>query len=208
MDTTYWNNFYDQPLSHLSEPSSFATFIYNKLLHEDDFVHVVDLGAGTGRDAHFFQKYGHVTAIEMSEKAIEKINSKCISKNITTIHTDFTTYDYSQVSDIDIFYSRFTLHAISDQQERVLLENIYNNLKPGKYAAIECRTTKDSLYKIGDRVTDNTYMTDHHRRFVDSQKFIKSVLDIKFKIVYFNESKGLSILDQDDPTLMRIILQK
>ena len=73
---------------------------------------------------------------------------------------------------------------------------------------IEVRTTKDSLYGAGEYCGDETFLTDHRRRFINSQSFLRDVLNIGFDLLYFTEESDLSIYKDDNPVLMRIILRK
>jgi hypothetical protein len=40
------------------------------------------------------------------------------------------------------------------------------------------------------------------------EKFLNTVLSLGFKLLYFNEQDNLSIYKDDNPVLMRIILEK
>ena len=109
---------------------------------------------------------------------------------------------------IDAFYSRFTVHAISKEDEDSLLPKVYNALDDDGLFCIEVRTTKDPLYGVGKYCGDNIYLTDHKRRFIDSNEFLSTMLNIGFRLVYFTEENNLSIYKEDNPILMRIILRK
>jgi hypothetical protein len=116
--------------------------------------------------------------------------------------------DYSKYNSIDAFYSRFTIHSITKNDEQALLPSIYNTLSVGGLFCIEVRTTKDPLCGVGESCGDNTYITDHKRRFIDSQVFLNEVLSLGFELLYFTEEDNLSIYKNDNPVLMRLILQK
>ena len=50
-------------------------------------------------------------------------------------------------------------------------------------------------------------MTSHYRRFINTNDFIKKI-KMNFKILYFNERKGLSKFNNEDPHLCRVIFKK
>ena len=55
---------------------------------------------------------------------------------------------------------------------------------------------------------DNTFLTDHKRRFIDSNVFVRKMLSLGFVLLYFTEKNNLSIYKDDNPVLMRIVLRK
>ena len=213
MDKDYWEDFY---LKHgrdlgLEKQSSFATFCHNFFLNSKK-KHIVELGSGNGRDSIYFAKHGYkVSAIDQSTTAIineKDKNHAGIYSNLTTISDDFIKYDFSSIEPIDVFYSRFTLHAISKNDENILLPKVFKSLLTGGIFCIEVRTIKDSLYGKGEDYGDNAYKTDHYRRFIDSQKFLKLMFSYGFELLFFTESNNLSIYKEDNPVLMRVILEK
>ncbi len=213
MDKAYWENYYmkhgqDQGISY---HSSFSEFCIEKFLFGEKF-NIVEIGSGNGRDAIYFAHHGHkVFAIDQSTIAIniERKNiSNDVNGNLIPIADDFTTLDFDFDVPIDVFYSRFTLHAISKEDEEILLPKIYNSLAKGGLFCIEVRTTKDPLFGVGEDCGENTYLTDHRRRFVESKIFLNQVLSLGFNLLFFTEEDNLSVRKDDNPVLMRIILSK
>jgi tellurite methyltransferase len=214
MDIKYWNSYYKQHGKDkgISKHSSFARFCLDNFFIEKSF-NIVELGSGNGRDAIFFAHHGcNVTAIDQSTIAIdiEKQNLNAnVSKNLHPKALDFIQEDYTQYEKIDVFYSRFTIHSITKDDEAILLPNVYTALSSNGLFCIEVRTTKDPLCGVGESCGENTFITDgHKRRFINSKVFREQVLDLGFKELYFIEEDNLSIYKDDNPVLMRIILQK
>ena len=214
MDKNYWDEYYKVHGGdkEISNPSSFAKFILKNYFSEKKF-NIVELGSGNGRDAIFFAYNGHnVIAIDQSTKVINIQKQNLENKLAMNLHSkaqDFVKEDYSKYEKIDAFYSRFTIHSISKSDELELLPKIYDNLEKEGLFCIEVRTINDPLYGIGDFCSENTFVTDNHkRRFIDTKVFRKQVLDLGFKELYFIEENNLSIYKNDNPVLMRIILQK
>ena len=214
MDKNYWYEYYKLhgEDKEISDPSSFAKFILKNFLSESRF-NIVELGSGNGRDAIFFACNGHnVVAIDQSTKVLniqkQNLNNK-FAMNLHSKEENFIKEDYSRYKKIDAFYSRFTIHSISKSDELELLPKIYDNLDITGLFCVEARTINDPLYGIGEFCGENTFVNDNHkRRFIDTKVFRKQVLDLGFKELYFIEENNLSIYKNDNPVLMRIILQK
>ncbi len=207
MDKVYWDEYYNKHYrkSSISKNSTFADFCSRKYLSSQKTI--VELGCGNGRDAKFFAKNNHlVYALDQS------INNGIIESNnldnLNFIEEDFVRCNFDFCKKIDVFYSRFTIHAITSEDQNHLIPKIYNILNPKGLFCIEARTTNDPKFKKGEHISDTTYLYDGHmRRFIDSQQFLKSVLSLGFKIKYFEESNDLSVYKDDNPVLMRIILE-
>ena len=213
MDKIYWNNYY---LNHSHDKgimmqSSFAEFCETNYFINNE-LNIVELGSGNGRDAIYFAHQGHkIFAIDQSTTAIDMERTKIsadINHNLNPIAADFVTDGFNFNTAIDVFYSRFTLHAISKKDESILLPKIYNTMSNNGMFCVEVRTTKDPMYGVGKDCGDNIYLTDHKRRFINSNEFLKMTLKIGFRLVYFTEENNLSIYKEDNPVLMRIIIRK
>ncbi|DAB29047.1 MAG TPA: hypothetical protein CFH84_11585 [Sulfurimonas sp. UBA12504] len=213
MDKNYWDEFYkyNRYENDIQQHSTFAEFCQLEFFHEKKF-NIIELGSGNGRDSIFFVKNNHnVVAIEQSDVAIDIEKAMLLSihkENIVLKNTNFIFEDYSNYSIINIFYSRFTMHAISEKDEDLILSKVYESLKKGGLFCVEARTIKDPMYGTGKALEEHAFYTDHYRRFIDSDVFIKKVLHLGFKINYFLEKNNLSIYKNDNPVLMRIILEK
>ena len=213
MDKNYWDNYYYNHSKDkgIQECSTFAKFCLDKFFIKDE-LNIVELGSGNGRDALYFARHQlNIIAIDQSTIARE-VEKESLEDNVVKYldirSQDFIREDYSKYNSIDVFYSRFTIHAINKKDEELLLPNLYNSLNNGGLLCIEVRTTKDSLFGVGEDCGENTYITDHKRRFIDSSIFLNQVLKLGFKLLYFTEENNLSIYKGDNPVLMRIILEK
>lgn len=213
MDKKYWNKYYQKHGidKGISSHSSFAKFCLDNIFTEKK-LNIVELGSGNGRDAIFFSHHRHsVVAIDQSTEAIDiemrKLDTE-IGQYLKPRALDFVKENYSQYGKIDVFYSRFTIHSITKNDENLLLPNVYKSLSNNGLFCIEVRTTKDPLFGAGESCGDNTYITDHKRRFIDSDEFLKNVLSLGFKLIYFTEKDNLSIYNNDNPVLMRMVLKK
>mgnify|MGYP001159849508 CR=1 FL=1 len=213
MDKKYWEDYYKE---HGKDEgiilhSSFSDFCLNNFFNNRK-LNIVEIGSGNGRDAIFFAHHQHkVFAIDQSITSLENERANIsaeINKNLITISDDFTKTNFDFNTPIDVFYSRFTLHAINKKDEEAILPKIYTSLAHNGLFCVEVRTTNDPLYGVGKDCGDNTFLTDHRRRFIESNVFLKQVLLLGFRLLFFTEENNLSIYKDDNPVLLRIILKK
>ena len=208
MDKKYWDKFYKDHSNRddISKCSTFASFCCSKLFNEKPKI-IVDLGCGNARDAKHFARKHIVYGLDQSiDKEVINSNKSSLLK---LLEQDFVHDQYDFCEKIDVFYSRFTIHSITEEDQALLLPKVYNCLDTGGLFCIEVRTTKDPKFGVGQHVSDTTYFNDGHtRRFISSQEFLKEVLSLGFKLKYFNEQNNLSIYKDDNPVLMRIVLEK
>jgi trans-aconitate methyltransferase len=208
MDKQYWDKFYKQHANRddISKCSTFAIFCCDNFFNKTPRI-IADLGCGNARDAkHFARKHLVYGIDQVIDKGVINSNKSSLLK---LIEQDFVRDEYSFSENVDVFYSRFTIHSITEEDQKELLPKVYNSLGVGGLFCIEVRTTKDPKFGVGKHVCDTTYFNDGHtRRFVDSQEFLNEVLSLGFKLKYFNEQDNLSAYKDDNPVLMRIILEK
>lgn len=211
-DIGYWNFYYRQKVAILNECSSFAREMLNRIEKKD--IHrkyLLDLGCGNGRDSIFFASKGiHVIGIDSSDVAIDMLECAYESDdNLEFICDDFVTANVLFQREYDYCYSRFTLHAINESQEDILLKNVYNALKKGGLFMIEARTIHDGIYGMGELVEKNAYIyNDHYRRFIDPKELVRKSKKLGFLIIYNEENIGFSKTATEDPMLLRLILKK
>jgi len=212
LDKKYWEEYYkNEFLKESLEESSFADFCSENYIKEGGLT-LCDVGCGSGRDTFYFSRLGlNTIAIDQTTYSLRQnisIFNKSKTLQIKVIEDNFVKFNYNKIEKVDIFYSRFTLHAITDTEEMVFLEKIFHKLNKTGLLLIEARTIKDPLFGKGKYISGTTFMTDHKRRFIDSSKFLDKVNEIGYKIVYFIEKNNLSIVGSDNPFLMRVVLTK
>jgi len=207
MDIDYWNNYYKIG-NVISEPSSFAEFCLNEFM--PDGARIIELGSGNGRDSLYFARHGFdVIAIDQSHSAClysqEQADKNSLDR-LKFIESDFTNNNFDEHSIVDVFYSRFTMHSITFEQQNRLLKNVHGKLHKGGLFFIEARTIHDPLCGVGTDIEDFQFVTDHYRRFIDSDQFVKQCLDLGFKLKFMIEKDGLSVVKDDNPVLLRLVL--
>ena len=150
----------------------------------------------------------NVIGIDGSEEAINRLKGKN-HREIEFICDDFTNSVDIYSKTYDYFYSRFSIHAIQEDKQHILIDNIYKCLnKSGKFF-IEVRGIYDELYGKGIEVGRNAFIyNSHYRRFIVKKELVDELTSIGFKIVYEEESSGFAPFNDKDPIIIRIIASK
>ena len=206
-DTDYWNQYYSKKGAP-EKPSLFAEWILNKYIQ--NMGHILELGCGNGRDSVYFFKEGlKVTAIDASETSIQMLQEKYENENINFICDDFVCSSFIYCSQYDYIYSRFSLHAINEDQEVELMGNVYNALKKRGLFFIEVRSVNDELCGKGEKVGPDEYIyEEHYRRFIRMEKIKKHLVESGFAIVYSEEKRGFAPFGDANPPIIRIVATK
>lgn len=204
-DKDYWNTYYRSMSKKKIGASSFAMVVEELL---DRGAHVLELGCGNGRDSLYFLEKGHnVIAIDGSDAAIDKLNEiTADNRDALFVCDDFVKCKALYQMKYDCIYSRFTLHAITEEQENELLDNVRGALNAGGFFSVEARTIRDEIYGRGVEVAHNAYIyNDHFRRFIDVGEFREKLERLGFEIISIEEAQGFSKTENSDPVLMRCI---
>jgi len=208
-DKDYWNQYYSDCSMPVPEPSDFAkkVFSYIKSLTPRTSPHILELGCGNGRDSLFFIKNGmYVTGIDASNVCIDKLNRQTLDyPHAFFICDDFTKCRAVFQRQYDIVYSRFTLHAITYEQETELFNNLRDALKDNGRIFIEARSILDDLYGLGEKIATHTFIYNNHfRRFIDKNDLIEKLEKLGFEILRLKEGRGFSKTNESDPVLLRL----
>lgn len=205
-DVEYWNHFYESN-PDIEYPSLFAKNIVKMLLKNRN---MLELGCGNGRDSFFFAKNGiNVTAIDASNKVIDKLQKIDDFGNVCFICDDFVCSPAIFAGQFDYCYSRFSLHAINAEQEDEVIKNVYRVLKPQGQFFIEVRSVNDEIYGLGNKIAENTYIYQgHFRRFVVKEELEKKLSIVGFSITYSEEKTGFAPFGETDPPIIRVIATK
>ncbi len=207
----YWNGYYSE-CNLPSIPSQFAVFVLNE---NPNASVIVDIGCGTGRDSLFFSRQGlFCVGVDGSESAVEHCSltagSNAIS-NVEFLRGDLSdarlakdinrVLDNQKIQGPVIVYARFLVHAITDEEEKFLIDLAGALLcDRGGSVALEFRTERD---KLQPKATGT-----HFRRYVDPVHFFTRAQKSGFEVDYFVEGFGFAKYKQDDAHVARFILKR
>jgi len=203
MDKKYWEKYY---IKHRSpgNPSPFAEEVISYLKPKTT---LLDLGCGNGRDTVFFSNNNiHVTGIDQTIDQIDYLNKNFASESLKFICDDFTKI--TKLNGLfDSIYSRFTFHAISEEQEDWVLQWIKENLKPDGLFLLEVRSVNDILFNEGVEVVNekNAKITSHYRRFSNYNIIKQKIVDLGLTIIFSVEEDNLAKYKDENPIVIRII---
>lgn len=205
----YWDKFY--AASHRHVPSQFCVCMVTEL--PSDSI-VVELGSGNGRDAMYLASRGHIiVATDLSEQAIKSSSEVAIERGLN--HATFVQSDLTDSKSVNhvvalareqvkggnvVFYSRFIMHSLDDDQELKFLSILTNSMAAGEVVYFEFRSKEDEgLEKVHK---------GHFRRYVDTDIFKQRLLDLGFDIEYSITGMGMAKYKTEDPFVSRIIARK
>lgn len=204
--TKHWNDFYvngDIP----QHPSPFAEWVSSDLSEQS---RIIDIGCGNGRDSFYFNSIGHaITGIDVSQSAIHANNKKISAPGIDFICNDLASYWSDQkTSKVDVVYSRFSIHAMTEEEESATIESASLLLKKDGIFYIETRSIKDTLARKGELISHSERIEGHYRRFGDSKKLSKKLENNGFSVEFLTEKNGLAVYRNEDPIVIRIKAKK
>ena len=179
---------------------------------------VIDIGCGNGRDSMFFAGLGHrVLGLDFAETAIANNRAAVLERGLDGIA--FETVDLGLPGQIErivarrrsgdgllfdaplAIYGRFFFHAITEDEEDVVLAALACQLPADARCFFEFRTDKDrSLRKR---------FGTHYRRFVSLDRFVaKAEKTRALECVYRIEGRGMAKYKEEDPFVGRVYLRR
>jgi SAM-dependent methyltransferase len=209
--TGYWDNYYSHdPLIRKQPPSQFAAFVASEC---GEFPMIVDVGCGNGRDTLFFAQLGHSTlGIDKSSSAIDQSAQKIIGKDDKLEKNSFVCMNalfLPSASDLikrlsskkKVIYSRFFLHAITEEEQSAFFDFSAACMQTGDILALEFRTTQDLAR---EKVT-----ASHYRRYIDASHLAHHLTnEFSYSLIYFAEGTGFAKFRSDDAYVARLLLLK
>lgn len=212
----YWSRFY--AYAHTMLPSPFAASIAIELTEPR---YIVDLGCGNGRDSVFFAELGHrVVGLDFSGKAIDDNRKRVQEQGVNDVefeHVDIAAPNalarvLTRIEDAAIqegdarrgrlsIFARFFFHAISEEEEDLVLAALSQCLRSGATCYFEFRTEMDAK---GDK-----RFGSHYRRFINIDRFVeKATKDGRFECFYRVEGQGMAKYFEEDPFVGRVYLRR
>lgn len=170
----------------------------------------MELGCGNGRDGFYFASIGvNVTGVDASDGVICKLQKYNKSGNPYFVCDDFVHFLVMSVEKYDYCYSRFSLHAINEEQEDDVIQNAYRVLKENGKFFIEVRSIHDDIYGKGEKVGRNAfYYNGHFRRFLVKEELEKKLTEVGFIIEYLEENIDFAPFGDENPLVIRCIASK
>lgn len=187
-------------------PSQFAAFVAQEI-HKDCLI--LDVGCGNGRDSLFFAFQGfEVIGIDASEQALKVSRDLVEEKKLTHVQFLEMNIQEEQFGDLLIKYSgkrkcvyaRFLLHAITEDEQDALLNDLQSGLQAGDVIAFEYRTLDDA--DLGKEALP------HYRRYQTSKSLNAKLASLGFEEDYTVEGRGFAKFKSEDAIVARCVFKK
>jgi hypothetical protein len=201
-----WSNHYAH--TGYAEGSSFSAFVNAR---PDTPQWVLDIGCGEGRDSVAFGAAGRtVLGLDQSPVGVAHARTQAADRHVAG-RVSFEVCDVGNAESLAgsfsrliasadgpvLYYLRFLLHAISEQEQQTLLDTIHAHARPSDMFAAEFRTDKDEELT---KVNRNPY-----RRFQSAESFGSTLRGYGFSPLHEEEGTGLSPYEGEDPVLYRVV---
>jgi SAM-dependent methyltransferase len=204
----YWERNYQENFIKL--PSNFSLFVVEKF--NSTRRTIFEIGCGDGRDAEFFIERGFdYIGFDDSESAIISCMERTTKfrtddRKFSFCKSNFLFDEWPDFHGLDlIIYSRFVIHALTNEQRRDLFKRISETDCNSVIFVFENRTIFDELYGIGKECGDHSYFSDHFRCFTDPDALNQEICDLGWGINYWELSKDFAPWGSASPIVLRAI---
>ncbi len=213
----YWDGYYADKKSNdvwAEYPSQFAAFCASEIGARS---RLLDFGCGNGRDALFLSQIGHdVLACDYSAQAVELVKAKgeviksAIEAEVLNIYdvAQVQKFEQKRAASFDVIYSRFVMHAITQDGQNRFLNTAKAMLAPGGKILLEFRNSNDARKQEGNTISEDERSDGHYRRFIKTEDFVANVDGAGLEIAYLAEGTGFAKFRDEDPNVTRVILMK
>ena len=144
---------------------------------------VLDIGAGTGRNACLMHDYigneGEITGFDIEPVMIEQFKKKCAFEN-TKVEIQDIMEPFNYENYFDRVFISFVIHGFSRENREKILNNIYASLKTGGTLSIfdygnfhfdEKPFWVRSIFRIAECPYAFEYIADDHREMLNKAGF-------------------------------------
>ncbi len=129
---------------------------------------VLDVACGTGRLTRAIAEAGlSVTGIDVMEPMLERARQLSAHLKISWVHADCRTLTLSQRFKLAIMSGHAFQNLLSDTDQRMFLERIYDHLEPGGVLAFETRNVESRDYGSSSEPTVWRSFQDPIGRWID-----------------------------------------
>ena len=206
MNNTYWDHFYDTNSGITEKPSSFCKFTLNYLKDYPEHKTLIDLGCGNGRDLMHFKQNNYIcSGIDSSKIVCDKL------KNLKDVNIICKSFVSCRFDKYDIYYSRFSIHALNYESVLDLIYNISIKMDEKSLLFIETRSIKGTKYENCDYHVDDflSGTGGKHKRTLFNKKYLINLFNrCNLFTEYDNENNDLSPYNGENPYLIRLVLRK
>jgi hypothetical protein len=209
----YWQDFYKSPDSDKvpAAPSLFAHWVQERLADRlDEPTHVLDVGAGTGRDATYLAEQGHrVTALDFTAKGLDRTRPARRSADGTVHERSLNLEDLRSVlvsgtrfahrPGTREIYARGLLDALGATGRDNFWRYCSMIQRQGGETFVEFRTPASRREK--------KYFGAHRRTFLAPSAAVREIEQRGGTVVDRVVGRGLAPLGFEDPEICRLVVR-
>jgi hypothetical protein len=203
----HWDHFSSKVARQVPhEPTLFARWVADRYPSDR---HLIDLGAGTGRDAFWFANHHgrSVTALDYCVSAVNRGNRRARRRNLPVTFDVVNLYDnravltlgaqLSRLEEPVDLYARFTLHAMEKPGQDNVLRLASMALRRGGLLFVEFRTPHD---RERPKVFD-----DHARHYIWPVSLIRRIEESGGRVVERVGGVDMAPFRFENPHVCRIV---
>jgi SAM-dependent methyltransferase len=159
----HWEKIYAEEPDFFGEGPSYAAKISVKVFEKENKLRILELGAGQGRDSLFFVRKGFkVQAIDYSENAVQEINQKANSMNMSESllavqHDIRKPLPFADESFDACYCHMLYCMALCTSELETLFQEVRRVLKPNGLSIYTVRHTGDAHYGKGVHRGEDMY---------------------------------------------------
>ena len=203
----HWDPFYEAGAVGVpEEPSAFARWVAAR---EPRPARLLDVGAGTGRDAIWLAGQGIlVEGLDYSGAALAQASARARERAAEVRFRRLNLYDLRQTltlggllahdDRVDAVYARFLLDALEDPGRH----NLW------RFARSVLGGTRGRLYLEFRTAATDFAFGEHFRRLLDADLVCAELASSGFVVEHREEATGLAGLGDEDPRVARVVARR
>jgi SAM-dependent methyltransferase len=210
----FWGDFYKSPDAAKvpTEPSRFARWVESRITQrgEDHPAHILDLGAGTGRDATYFAAQGNdVVALDYTTLGMkytrglrEKLDVKVTTRgfNLEDLRSVLLTgARYAHAGRTHDVYARGLLDTLGPTGRDNLWRFASMVQRRGGETFLEFRTPRSR--------GEDKFFGKHQRTFVPPDLAVREIESYGGRVVHLETGRGLAPLGKENPHICRLVVR-
>jgi SAM-dependent methyltransferase len=209
----FWSDFYKGPDSARvpKEPSSFAAWVQRRLDERGTgATRILDVGAGTGRDATYFTEQGHlVAAMDYTSHGMRSTQRYRKERGVKVAYRYFNVEDlrsvlvtgarYSYDENVREVYARGLLDVLGDTGR----DNFW------RFASMVQRRGGETFveFRTPESAREPTYFGSHQRTYLDPDTAVREVEALGGRVVRRETGRDLAPLGRENPEICRLVVR-
>jgi SAM-dependent methyltransferase len=134
---------------------------------------VLELGCGSGADAHFFSTTRHVLALDHSRTALTRAAARYPAPTFAL--ADISTGLPVRTGQVSAVYAHLSLHYFPDPVTLHVFAEVARALPPGGAFHFMCKSIHDPMYGRGTPIGPDAFRFDGHVRHFFSASYVRSL---------------------------------